>query len=425
MTTAPRRLSAALRPALLATAFALGTTAALAQQAEQPPPLPPTELPPAVVIPPAEALPPPPPVDVDEPAMVTPPPAEVSPPAAEVAPPPTEPPPAVAIPPAETLPPPPSVDVELPAMVTPPVEPADLSPAAVNGAVFDGLPLPDGESAVALKLQVLLDRAGYSPGVIDGVMGENAAKAVTAAEAVAGLPQDGVVDAGLWQALMPFDDRAILVSYRITPEDVDGPFVPNLPSDYAALAQLPRSAYRTPREMLAERFHMDEDLLVRLNPNADFGTAGTDIVVAAIGAPVSGRSVTYLIADKARKQLLGYDAEERLVVSYPATIGSTSLPSPSGTHNVNEIVPDPAYYYRPDVNFQQGDNTEPLTIPPGPNNPVGSTWIDLTEPTYGIHGTPEPSRIDKTNSHGCVRLTNWDAAELAGLIEKGVPVEFR
>jgi lipoprotein-anchoring transpeptidase ErfK/SrfK len=113
------------------------------------------------------------------------------------------------------------------------------------------------------------------------------------------------------------------------------------------------------------------------------------------------------------------------VVSYPATIGSAAMPSPSGMHLVNAIAPDAAYYYRPDVNFQQGDNTERLTIPPGPNNPVGTTWIDLTEPTYGIHGTPEPSRIDKTSSHGCIRLTNWDVEELAGLIEKGVPVEFR
>jgi lipoprotein-anchoring transpeptidase ErfK/SrfK len=140
---------------------------------------------------------------------------------------------------------------------------------------------------------------------------------------------------------------------------------------------------------------------------------------------VADRPVSYLIADKSRKQLLGYDAAKRLVVSYPATIGSPELPSPSGTHMVSEIVPDPAYYYRPGVNFQQGDNDEPLTVPPGPNNPVGTTWIDLTEPTYGIHGTPEPALIDKTSSHGCVRLTNWDAAELATLLDKGVPVEFR
>jgi len=111
-------------------------------------------------------------------------------------------------------------------------------------------------------------------------------------------------------------------------------------------------------------------------------------------------------------------------VAYPATIGSEQTPSPSGTHRVKSIASDAAYYYRPDVNFRQGKNTEPLTIPPGPNNPIGSVWIDLSEPTYGIHGTPEPSKIDKTFSHGCVRLTNWDAEELARLVKKGVEVHF-
>jgi lipoprotein-anchoring transpeptidase ErfK/SrfK len=177
--------------------------------------------------------------------------------------------------------------------------------------------------------------------------------------------------------------------------------------------------------MFAERFHMDEDLLLELNKGVDFAVPGTVIVVTAVGLPKADTPVTYLIADKGRAQLLGYGEGDRLVVSYPATIGSETMPSPSGTHLVNAIAPDAAYYYRPEVNFQQGDNTERLTIPPGPNNPVGTTWIDLTEPTYGIHGTPEPSRIDKTSSHGCVRLTNWDVEELAALIEKGVRVEFR
>ena len=256
-------------------------------------------------------------------------------------------------------------------------------------------------------------------------MGDNVQKAITATEFVAGLPQDGLLDAGVWAALRPLADGPVIVAYTITAEDLAGPFIPDHPDDYALLAQLPRSAWRTPVEMLAERFHMDETLLLRMNEGADFGTPGTRIAVAAVGPPRTGTPVTYLIADKGRAQLLGYGPDNQLVVSYPATIGSSSNPSPSGTHLVNEIAPDAAYYYRPDVNFQQGDNTEPLTIPPGPNNPVGTTWIDLTEPTYGIHGTPEPSRIDKTSSHGCIRLTNWDVEELAGLIEKGVPVEFR
>ena len=291
--------------------------------------------------------------------------------------------------------------------------------------MFDGNPIPEGQSAIVLKLQVLLDRAGFSPGVIDGVMGGNVAKAIVATEFVSGLPQDGLLDADVWNVLLPLAQEPVLVGYRITPEDLAGPFVPDLPSDYGALAKLPRSAFRTPSEMFAERFHMDEDLLIQLNASVDLGVPGTVIAVTAVGPPKSGVAVTYLIADKSRAQLLGYGEGNRLVVSYPATIGSTAMPSPSGRHLVNAIAPDAAYYYRPDVNFRQGDNTEPLTIPPGPNNPIGTTWIDLTEPTYGIHGTPEPSRIDKTNSHGCVRLTNWDVEELVGLIAEGVPVEFR
>jgi lipoprotein-anchoring transpeptidase ErfK/SrfK len=176
-------------------------------------------------------------------------------------------------------------------------------------------------------------------------------------------------------------------------------------------------------ELLAERFHMDEGFLRKLNPTADFTKAGTTIMVADTGPPASAR-VARLVAHKASKQLLGYDAAGALVVAYPATIGSSDLPSPTGIHAVKALAIDPEYWYRPKVNFQQGDNAQPLRLKAGPNNPVGSVWIGLDKPTYGIHGTPEPSRIDKTSSHGCVRLTNWDARELARLVEIGVPVEF-
>jgi lipoprotein-anchoring transpeptidase ErfK/SrfK len=168
---------------------------------------------------------------------------------------------------------------------------------------------------------------------------------------------------------------------------------------------------------------MDEDLLIALNPGAQFA-AGEQVAVAAFGPNLKAVKVARLEADKAARQLRGYDMEDRLVVAYPATIGSESNPSPSGTHVVAAVAPMPNYTYDPDVNFQQGENTDKLIIPPGPNGPVGTMWIDLTEPTFGIHGTPEPSRIDKTASHGCVRLTNWDAEELAAMVEPGVPVVF-
>lgn len=128
--------------------------------------------------------------------------------------------------------------------------------------------------------------------------------------------------------------------------------------------------------------------------------------------------------DKAKGQLRAYAADGSLLVAYPATIGSETNPSPSGTHTVKTVVINPDYTYNPQVNFKQGDNDKVLTLPPGPNGPVGTVWIDLSEPTFGIHGTPEPDRIDKTGSHGCVRLTNWDAEELAKLLTAGVSVKF-
>jgi lipoprotein-anchoring transpeptidase ErfK/SrfK len=168
---------------------------------------------------------------------------------------------------------------------------------------------------------------------------------------------------------------------------------------------------------------MNVKLLAALNPGANFRAPGTTIWVAAIeGQPVTG-TITRIEADKARRQVRAYDAENRLIVAYPATIGSDDNPSPSGEHVVVGVAPNPVYYYDP-RNFVQAGNTGKLQLPPGPNSPVGTMWIDLSEPSYGIHGTPEPSKIDKTASHGCIRLTNWDVEELAGLVQPGVTVSF-
>ena len=155
-----------------------------------------------------------------------------------------------------------------------------------------------------------------------------------------------------------------------------------------------------------------------------FDTVGETIRVVAPGNNAR-RKVHYVVADKSRKQVRAYDRNGALVAAYPATIGSTATPSPSGKVEVTRIALDPNYTYNPKINFRQGDNNKVLTIPPGPNGPVGSVWIALSKPTYGIHGTPNPDKIGKTNSHGCIRLTNWDAKELAGLISKGVVVEFQ
>ena len=308
-------------------------------------------------------------------------------------------------------------------VVTPAPPVVHLTPQEVIGAEYAGGPLPEGLSALTLKLQIILDQVGMSPGVIDGVNGKNVAKAIAGVEVLTGLPVDGVLDEEIWKRLP--HDTPILVDYEITAEDVAGPFLREVPTDFAEMAKLDRLAYTGPVEMFGERFHMDVDLLKALNPEADFNRAGTHIIVAGANAYGVTTPVATLVADKTNAQLRGYDKDGKLVVAYPATIGRDELPSPSGTHFVNAIAKNAAYYYDPKINFKQGSNAEKLTIPPGPNNPIGTTWIDLTEPTYGIHGTPEPSKIDKTHSHGCVRLTNWDVEELAGLVKKGVPVEFQ
>ncbi len=299
-----------------------------------------------------------------------------------------------------------------------------LRPEEVNSALFVENSLAvKGADPLVLKLQVMLDRAGASPGAIDAVSGGNLSKAISAVETVLRLPADGILDKAVWDALGGDQAPAVLVQYTITPDDMAYAFAASIPADYAEQAKLPNLNYTSPEEMFGERFHMDVRLLTALNPGANFRQVGTAIWVTDVNGPPIAGKVAHIVADKALRQVRGYDSENRLLVAYPATIGSTDNPSPSGEHLVRAVAPNPVYYYDP-KNFVQGDNTAKLQLPPGPNSPVGSVWIDLTEPSYGIHGTPEPTKIDKTGSHGCVRLTNWDAEELSKLVEPGVPVTF-
>ncbi|NGO51552.1 L,D-transpeptidase [Allomesorhizobium camelthorni] len=271
-------------------------------------------------------------------------------------------------------------------------------------------------------IQVLMDRTGASPGVIDGKFGSNVDKAFDAYRETTGTSLRSTDSAGIKAALAATGGDPF-TTYTITAADAAGPFVASVPADYSKKAQLENLSYTSVLEMLAEKFHMDEGYLKALNPEANFSRPGTIIRVANVGAPVT-KKVQRIVADKGRKQVRAYDEEGELVAAYPATIGSTETPSPTGTHAVSRVAFNPNYTYNPKVNFKQGQNDKILTIPPGPNGPVGSIWIALDKPTYGIHGTPDPSKIGKTESHGCVRLTNWDAQELAKLVSVGVMVEF-
>lgn len=275
-----------------------------------------------------------------------------------------------------------------------------------------------------IRLQVLLDRSRFSPGVIDGLDGENVKKAIAAYEKANGL--EGADDAKLLSALAAEDSKPVLQRYVISGKDVQGPFLEEVPKTLEDMAKLDHLSYTSPRELLAEKFHMDEDLLKTLNPGADFARAGTEITVAVVKTRGEKETVTRIEIDKGQGALYAYDEGDKLVAFYPASIGSEGKPSPTGTHAVRAVAPDPKYYYNPkELSFSGVETKDLLEIAAGPNNPVGTVWIDLTEPTYGIHGTPEPSLIAKTESHGCVRLTNWDAEELSKMVKKGTTVTFK
>ncbi|QKK28705.1 murein L,D-transpeptidase [Rhizobium indicum] len=278
---------------------------------------------------------------------------------------------------------------------------------------------PGDPDPAIVRLQVLLDLAGSSPGVIDGLAGENVDKAVAGFEAMNNLPVDGRLDPEVASRLE--GNAPIVESYVVSAEDAAG-LVDEIPEDYGEKAKMRSLGYTSVAEKLSERFHMGIDLVHALNPASQFAPGDTVWVVNP-GPPREGKAKR-IEADRKTGQVLAYAADGSLLAVYPATIGSEDNPSPSGKHKVKGVARMPVYRYDPKRNFKQGKNNTVLTIPKGPNGPVGTVWIDLTEPTYGIHGTPEPKLIDKVGSHGCVRLTNWDAEELAAMVKPGVVVDF-
>ena len=295
----------------------------------------------------------------------------------------------------------------------------DVPPTAaeIDAATFNGLALPDGQSALTVKTQVLLDRARVSPGIIDGYSGGMSTTAIMAFERMQGLPQDGLLDNDVWEALGGNLVGPIIATHVITQDEVASLSAGPLPSDYAELAQLDHIGYTTVPELVAEAYHMDEDFLRSLNPNATW-TVGESLTVVnpSVLSEEAAPGLSHIVVDKATQRLTAYDASGRVLGDYPVTVGSEGTPSPTGTHLVRAVAMEPTYTYDPSVNFQQGDNTEVLTLPPGPNGPVGSIWIDLDAPTYGLHGTPNPDLLFTTESHGCVRMTNWDATEMAKMV---------
>jgi lipoprotein-anchoring transpeptidase ErfK/SrfK len=307
----------------------------------------------------------------------------------------------------------------LPALAAPKQAAAPLTVESVNAAGKTPAAKKPGTAEV-LRAQIMLDRAHFSSGEIDGAMGSNLRAAISGYQQAKGIDATGTMNEATWTALNA-DSADALTTYTIADADVAGPFQP-IPEDMAEKARLPALGFASAEEALGEKFHASPALLKRLNPGKELARAGEQIIVPNVEGteplPKGGK----IVVDKSARTLTLFDTAGKAIAQFPASTGSEHDPLPVGNWKVKGIARNPVFHYNPKLFWDAQANEKKATIPAGPNNPVGVAWIDLSKPHYGIHGTPLPSAIGKTQSHGCIRLTNWDVAALASSVGAGTDV---
>jgi lipoprotein-anchoring transpeptidase ErfK/SrfK len=299
-----------------------------------------------------------------------------------------------------------------------------------------GSRIPKGGSTV-LRLQIMLDRAGFSPGVIDGTWGKNAAQAFSFfrssgqvdSSSTGRRSDSATLDKNSYEQLLAAAGSApVVTSYTVTSDDVKGPFV-SIPQNVYEKAKLQCLCYASPLEALAEKFHSSPRLLKQLNPGLDLTkvASGTALTVPNLADSVGNATgkIAKLIISKTGYWTNAVDSSGRVVYHFPSTLGAGYDPSPTGDFHVTGVAHNPAFHYQPTLFAEVPDNKPTARLPSGPNSPVGVVWMGLSKPHYGLHGTSDPETIGYASSHGCVRLTNWDALRLSKLVRPGLPVVFQ
>ncbi|VXB20416.1 Peptidoglycan-binding protein [Luteimonas sp. 9C] len=285
-----------------------------------------------------------------------------------------------------------------------------LTADSVNAAEMDA-----GDAAM-LRTQVLLDRMHFSPGEIDARGGTNTTRAIAAFQRFRGIEASGELDVRTWDALTG-EGAPALGTHTLTAEDVAGPF-DAVPDDMMAQSKQDALGFETVVEALGERFHASPALLRRLNPGSAF-EAGARIVVPNVAEAAPLAEPARVVVSKSDQVVRLVDAQGKVYAQFPASTGTERDPLPIGEWKIEGVAMDPTFHYNPDLFWDADPSHAKAALPAGPNNPVGTVWIDLSKPHYGIHGTPEPQNIGKTQSHGCIRMTNWSARRVAEVVKPG------